>query len=174
MSNIDYTQICQEFYTNYEDGCCMENCTFESKGYCPVRYVKGLLEEKDKVIEQLEKENKVNVKELATMFNTKIINDNGELKKQIKELQEQNERLKNWYNEKAGECAELQHQLALTEKALELACKELNKNIDDKCEYCEYKENNIDYGSCDCDEQFETDRTVDYFKTKAKEMIKSE
>lgn len=51
MSNIDYTQICPEFYTNYEDGCCMENCTFESKGYCPVQYVKGLLEEKDKVIE---------------------------------------------------------------------------------------------------------------------------
>lgn len=89
MSNIDYTQICPEFYTNYEDGCCMENCTFESKGYCPVQYVKGLLEEKDKVIEQLEKENKVNVKELATMFNTKIINDNGELKKQIKELPKQ-------------------------------------------------------------------------------------
>lgn len=59
-------------------------------------------------------------------------------------------------------------------KALELACVELNKNINDKCEYCEYKENNIDYGSCDCDEQFETDRTVNHFKTKAKEMLKSE
>ena len=68
----------------------------------------------------------------------------------------------------------LQNQLALTEKALELACVELNKNINDKCEYCEYKENNIDYGSCDCDEQFETDRTVNHFKTKAKEMMKSE
>jgi hypothetical protein len=58
MSNIDYTQICPEFYTNYEDGCCMENCTFESKGYCPVRYVKGLLEEKDKRIKELEEQPK--------------------------------------------------------------------------------------------------------------------
>ena len=68
----------------------------------------------------------------------------------------------------------LHKQIKELHKTLELACKELNKNIDDKCEYCEYKENNIDYGSCDCDEQFETDRTVNYFKTEAKEMMKSE
>jgi hypothetical protein len=115
----------------------MENCTFESKGYCPVRYVKGLLEEKDKVIENWQ-----------TMYES-VMQTCGNDAKEIKRIQDQ---------------------LALTEKALELSCVELNKNINDKCEYCEYKENNIDYGSCDCDEQFETDRTVNHFKTKAKEM----
>lgn len=68
----------------------------------------------------------------------------------------------------------LHKEIKTLKKALKLACIELNKNIDDKCEYCEYKENNIDYGSCDCDEQFETDRTVNHFKTKAKEMMKSD
>lgn len=51
MSNIDYTQICPEFYTNYEDGCCMENCIYNDLDECPIHYVKGLLDEKDKAIE---------------------------------------------------------------------------------------------------------------------------
>lgn len=75
------------------------------------------------------------------------------------------------YRKQVLKLAEL---LKITEKALELACESLNKNISDKCEYCEYRGLNIGYGSCDCDEQFETDRTINYFKIKAKEMMKSE
>ena len=51
--------------------------------------------------------------------------------------------------------------------ACELACKELNKYIDNKCEYCCYKELN-EFGSCDCDEQFELKRTIQYFYQQAK------
>lgn len=132
MSNIDYTQICPEFYTNYEDGCCMENCTFESKGYCPVRYVKGLLEEKDKVIENWQ-----------TMYES-VMQTCGNDAKEIKRTQDQ---------------------LALTEKALELACKE----ITDSCEYCSYKT------MPDCPIEANClDEKINYFKTEAKEMIKSE
>ena len=69
---------------------------------------------------------------------------------------------------------ELKQQLALTEKALELSCEALNKNIENLCEFCCCQGTNENYGSCECDEQFETERTMDYFKTKAKEMLKSE
>lgn len=132
MSNIDYTQICPEFYTNYEDGCCMENCTFESKGYCPVRYVKGLLEEKDKVIENWQ-----------TMYES-VMQTCGNDAKEIKRIQDQ---------------------LALTEKALELACKE----IADSCEYCSYKT------LPDCPIEANClDEKINYFKTEAKEIMKSE
>jgi hypothetical protein len=56
------------------------------------------------------------------------------------------------------------------EKALELACEALNKNIENLCEFCCCQGTNENYGSCECDEQFETERTMAYFKTKAKEM----
>lgn len=138
MSNIDYTQICPEFYTNYEDGCCMENCTFESKGYCPVRYVKGLLEEKDKVIENWQ-----------TMYES-VMQTCGNDAKEIKRIQDQ---------------------LALTEKALELACEELyDSNSISVCSYCPH---NL---SAECPDICPSDKHIltNYFKTKAKEMMKSE
>jgi hypothetical protein len=135
MSNIDYTQICPEFYTNYEDGCCMENCTFESKGYCPVRYVKGLLEEKDKVIENWQ-----------TMYES-VMQTCGNDAKEIKRIQDQ---------------------LALTEKALELACEELYTEIG-ACQYCTNGDFDICSAGIKCQNVIK-----DYFKTKAKEMMKSE
>lgn len=55
------------------------------------------------------------------------------------------------------------------DKALELCCKALNKELgDNKCQYCCYEFLN-NYGSCDCDEQFEIERTMRYFEDKAKE-----
>lgn len=79
-----------------------------------------------------------------------------EYKNRITMLEEQNERLKNWYNEKAGECEELKHQLKVSEKALELACEELD-NVEV-----------FDAMFMECDSFYE------YFLNKAKEMMKSE
>lgn len=60
---------------------------------------------------------------------------------------------------------ELKDKLAITEKALELACKE----ITDSCEYCSYKT------SIECPVEANClDEKINYFKTKAKEMMKSE
>lgn len=52
-------------------------------------------------------------------------------------------------------------------KTCELIVKELNKLNTDKCKFCCYQESNKDYGSCDCDEQFELDRTINYFYQQA-------
>ena len=61
--------------------------------------------------------------------------------------------------------ADLQSQLAITEKALELACKEITGS----CEYCSYKTRIECPVEADC-----LDEKINYFKTKAKEMMKSE
>ena len=150
MSNIDYTQICPEFYTNYEDGCCMENCTFESKGYCPVRYVKGLLEEKDKRIKELEEQiDKLETQSLIDIDNVGYYQDKYFM---------------------------VEHQLKVSEKALELACK--NSKFEDACEYCAYiGELEITKDCprwCETDEKFFVTQAMGYFKEQAKEMMKSE
>lgn len=67
--------------------------------------------------------------------------------------------------EKDKQIAQLQHQLKVSEKALELACKE----ITDSCEYCSYKT------MPDCPIEVNClDEKINYFKTEAKEMMKSE
>ena len=53
---MDYTKICSNFYSDYEDGCCMEACEFYNHNECPVQYVKGLLEEKDQAKEMMKSE----------------------------------------------------------------------------------------------------------------------
>lgn len=58
-----------------------------------------------------------------------------------------------------------QEQLALTEKALELACKEITSS----CEYCSYKTRIECPVEANC-----LDEKINYFKTEAKEMMKSE
>ena len=65
----------------------------------------------------------------------------------------------------AGELKDLQNQLAITEKAIELACKEITGS----CEYCSYKTRIECPVESDC-----LDEKINYFKTKAKEMMKSE
>ena len=60
-----------------------------------------------------------------------------------------------WENEK------LKTQLALTEKALELACKEITGS----CEYCSYNTMPECPVEADC-----LDENINYFKTKAREM----
>ena len=56
-------------------------------------------------------------------------------------------------------------QLAITEKALELACKEITGS----CEYCSYKTRIECPVEADC-----LDEKINYFKTKAKEMLENE
>ena len=60
---------------------------------------------------------------------------------------------------------ELKQQLAITEKALELACREITGS----CEYCSYKTRIECPVEADC-----LDEKINYFKTKAKEMLGSE
>ena len=60
---------------------------------------------------------------------------------------------------------QLKQQIAITEKALELACKEITGS----CEYCSYKTRIECPVEADC-----LDEKINYFKTKAKEMMKSE
>ena len=62
MSNLDYLKLCPNYYTDWEEGCCMENCTFNDLNECPIHYVKSLLEEKDKEIESLKE---IKAQELA-------------------------------------------------------------------------------------------------------------
>ena len=60
---------------------------------------------------------------------------------------------------------QLQNQLAITEKALELACEEITGS----CEYCSYKTRIECPVEADC-----LDEKINCFKTKAKEMLESE
>ena len=60
---------------------------------------------------------------------------------------------------------ELKQQLAVTKKALELACKEITGS----CEYCSYKTMIECPIEANC-----LDEKINYFKTKAKEMLESE
>ena len=60
---------------------------------------------------------------------------------------------------------QLQNQLAITEKALEFACEEITGS----CEYCSYKTMIECPIEANC-----LDEKINYFKTQAKEMLKSE
>ena len=64
-----------------------------------------------------------------------------------------------------GEIKDLQSQLAITEKALEFACEEITGS----CEYCSYKTMIECPIEANC-----LDEKINYFKTKAKEMLESE
>ena len=80
------------------------------------------------------------------------------LRKQIKQESDARKRF-------VEEVKELKQQLAITEKALELACREITGS----CEYCSYKTRIECPVEADC-----LDEKINYFKTKAKEMMKSE
>ena len=77
----------------------------------------------------------------------------------------QNDEFAEMIKKLANEKEELQNQLAVTKKALELACKEITGS----CEYCSYKTRIECPVEADC-----LDEKINYFKTKAKEIIKSE
>ena len=60
---------------------------------------------------------------------------------------------------------DLQSQLTIIQKALELACREITGS----CEYCSYKTRIECPVEADC-----LDEKINYFKTKAKEMLENE
>lgn len=66
---------------------------------------------------------------------------------------------------KDKQIANLQNRLKVAEKALELACKEITGS----CEYCSYKTRIECPVEADC-----LNEKINYFKTKAKEMLGSE
>lgn len=103
-------------------------------------------------------------------LNTKLAESEEKCKKAYREglLQKQ--------FDKDMEIEQLKQELALTEKALELACK--NSAFEDTCDFCEYKGYlKTIYGCpcyCETEQGFELEQAKNYFITKAKEMMKSE
>ena len=87
--------------------------------------------------------------------------NNGVLDKSINDTY----KLEKLLNQQDKENQQLKQQLATAEKALELACKEITGS----CEYCSYKTRIECPVEADC-----LDEKINYFKTKAKEMLKSE
>lgn len=41
--SLDYQKLCSNYYSSWEEGCCMESCEFYNHNECPVVYVKGLI-----------------------------------------------------------------------------------------------------------------------------------
>lgn len=58
--SLDYEKLCCNYYSSWEDGCCMESCEHYHRDECPIIYVKELLAKKDDKISTIEKQ-------LATM-----------------------------------------------------------------------------------------------------------
>ena len=108
--------------------------------------LENLLNQQDKQIKELEEENK----ELEIKLDkcgTELVNAES----LVSYLENENQQLK--------------QQLATAEKALELACKEITGS----CEYCSYKTMIECPVEADC-----LDEKINYFKTKAKEMLENE
>lgn len=154
--SLDYLKLCPNYYTNWEDGCCMENCTFNDLGECPIHYVKGLLEEKDKAIEnwqtmyqsvvqtcyndkeEIERLNK----QLETQENTitNLVEDNRAsqewYKKQIADTEAQNKRVLEKLDFIVRSNQELEKENELMAKTLKIT-KFVEKEVDqDKISFC--------------------------------------
>ena len=110
--------------------------------------VVDLLNQQDKRIKELEEE--LENYKLCRCVDCSSEYEYG-LETSIDELDKENQQLK--------------QQLAVTKKALELACKEITGS----CEYCSYKTMIECPIEANC-----LDEKINYFKTKAKEMLESE
>ena len=103
--------------------------------------------------------------ELFKKYQEIVLKTNGGADDYVVALCQISNLIKDYVEEKDQQIAELQKQIAITEKALELACKEITGS----CEYCSYKTRIECPVEADC-----LDEKINYFKTKAKEMMKSE
>ena len=110
--------------------------------------VVDLLNQQDKRIKELEEE--LENYKLCRCVDCSSEYEYG-LETSIDELDKENQQLK--------------QQLAITEKALEFACEEITGS----CEYCSYKTRIECPVEADC-----LNEKINYFKTKAKEMLGSE
>ena len=103
--------------------------------------------------------------ELFKKYQEIVLKTNGGADDYVVALCQISNLIKEFAEEKDQQITDLQKQLAITEKALELACKEITGS----CEYCSYKTRIECPVEADC-----LDEKINYFKTKAKEMMKSE
>ena len=103
--------------------------------------------------------------ELFKKYQEIVLKTNGGADDYVVALCQISNLIKDYAEEKDQQITDLQKQLAITEKALELACKEITGS----CEYCSYKTRIECPVEADC-----LDEKINYFKTKAKEMMKSE
>ena len=99
-----------------------------------------------------------------------------ETRQMIENLTKEVEDLKRVNMQISEQNIELRKELAITEKALELACD--TAQFEDTCDYCAYKgELEITNDCprwCETDEKFFATQAMGYFKAKAKEMMKGE
>ena len=103
--------------------------------------------------------------ELFKKYQEIILKTNGGADDYVVALCQISNLIKEFAEEKDQQITDLQSQLAITEKALELACEEITGS----CEYCSYKTRIECPVEADC-----LDEKINYFKSKAKEMMKSE
>ena len=103
--------------------------------------------------------------ELFKKYQEIVLKTNGGADDYVVALCQISNLIKEFAEAQDQQIAELQKQLAITEKALELACKEITGS----CEYCSYKTRIECPVEADC-----LDEKINYFKTKAKEMLENE
>ena len=103
--------------------------------------------------------------ELFKKYQEIVLKTNGGADDYVVALCQISNLIKDYAEEKDQQITDLQSQLTIIQKALELACREITGS----CEYCSYKTRIECPVEADC-----LDEKINYFKTKAKEMLESE
>ena len=103
--------------------------------------------------------------ELFKKYQEILLKTNGGADDYVVALCQISNLIKEFAEEKDQQITDLQSQLTIIQKALELACREITGS----CEYCSYKTRIECPVEADC-----LDEKINYFKTKAKEMLESE
>ena len=103
--------------------------------------------------------------ELFKKYQEIVLKTNGGADDYVVALCQISNLIKEFAEEKDQQITDLQKQLATVEKALELACREITGS----CAYCSYKTSIECPVEADC-----LDEKINYFKSKAKEMLESE
>ena len=103
--------------------------------------------------------------ELFKKYQEILLKTNGGADDYVVALCQISNLIKEFAEEKGQQITDLQSQLTITKKALELACKEITGS----CEYCSYKTRIECPVEADC-----LNEKINYFKTKAKEILENE
>ena len=103
--------------------------------------------------------------ELFKKYQKILLKTNGGADDYVVSLCQISNLIKEFAEEKDQQITNLLNQFAITEKALELACKEITGS----CEYCSYKTRIECPVEADC-----LNEKINYFKSKAKEILENE
>ena len=103
--------------------------------------------------------------ELFKKYQEILLKTNGGADDYVVALCQISNLIKEFAEEKGQQITDWQSQLTITKKALELACKEITGS----CEYCSYKTRIECPVEADC-----LNEKINYFKTKAKEILENE